>query len=69
MTTVLARFGRVCGWISNGSALLILIGAVAVAVLDHSAAQDGWQAAIFLVIVAALVWISGRAAKYIFAGT
>ncbi|HWT96667.1 MAG TPA: hypothetical protein VN229_03605 [Terriglobales bacterium] len=63
---MLARFGLVVGWFANGLAILFLV--MAVFAFFNNSGGNGIFGAILFLILAAIVFIGGRAVRFIIFG-
>ena len=64
---MLGRFGHVLYWVGCGVGTLFLIAAVAGALVGRG--EDRLFKVAMFAVVAGLAWITGRACRYLLAGT
>ena len=64
---MLGRFGHVLYWVGCGVGALFLIAAVAGALLGGG--EDRLSKVAAFAVIAGLSWITGRACRYVLAGT
>jgi hypothetical protein len=69
---MIARLGNVLYWASSGIAVLLLLwlaGAVIAAIINGEPMNDFGLMSFLMVGSAALIWLFGRAYRYVLAGT
>jgi hypothetical protein len=64
---MLGRFGHTLYWVGSGVGALFLIAAVAGALVGRG--EDRLFKVAMFAVVAGLAWITGRACRYLLAGT
>jgi hypothetical protein len=68
---MIARLGMVLYWCGLAIASLCEIAALtmlAMLIANKLPAPEAWMGVVFLAVVGGLVWLAGRAAKYVLAG-